>query len=89
MLPLQERVIVLQVYNKSERSFNSNASIEILSKHREVEVKGKMDCFINKTVCSEGHAKKITQLIVEVMVLDLRPVAMIESNGFRCLINYV
>ena len=40
LLPLQERVILLQVHNKCERSFNSNAPTEILSKYRE-ESRGK------------------------------------------------
>ena len=35
LLPLQERVIILQVHNKSERSFNLNAAIKVLSKHKE------------------------------------------------------
>ena len=51
--------------------------------------KAKMDAFITKTICSEGHAKKITNLIVEMIVLDLRPAAMVEGAGFIRLINYI
>ena len=35
--------------------------------------KAKIDAFITKTICSEGHAKKITNLIVEMIVLDQLP----------------
>jgi len=33
--------------------------------------------------------KKIMNLLVEIIVLDLRPAAMVEGKGFRALINYV
>ena len=31
----------------------------------------KIDTFVNKTVCSESHVKKITNLMAEMLVLDL------------------
>ena len=40
-----------------------------------------MDTFVSKMVCIEGHAKKITNLIAEMLVLDLRPVATVEESG--------
>ena len=47
-----------------------------------------MDSFVNETICSKGHNNKIVQLI-EVMVLDLKPLAMVEGTGLdRYLINY-
>ena len=49
----------------------------------------KIDTFVNKTVCSESHAKKITNLMAEMLVLDLRPAATVEGVGFRQLINYL
>ena len=49
----------------------------------------KIDTFVNKTVCSESHAKKITNVIAEMLVLDLRPAATVERVGFRRLINYL
>lgn len=49
----------------------------------------KIDTFVNKTVCSESHAKKITNLMAEMLVLDLRPAATVEGVGFRRLINYL
>ena len=52
------------------------------------EVKTKIDSYV-KFVPIEGHAKKIAQQIVEMTVLDLRPVAVVEGTGFRFLINYI
>ena len=49
----------------------------------------KIDTYINKTVCSESHAKKIINLMAEVLILDLRPAATVEGVGFRRLINYL
>ena len=51
--------------------------------------KTKIDSFVTKTVYSKGHVKKITNLIIEMIVLDLRPAAMVECTGFKCLINYL
>ena len=48
----------------------------------------KIDTFVSKTVCSESHAKKITNLMTEMLVLDLRPAATVKGVGFRRLINY-
>ena len=49
----------------------------------------KIESFVKRTVCSEGHAKKITNLMVEMVTLDLRPAAMVEGIGFKRLINYL
>lgn len=49
----------------------------------------KINTFVNKTICLESHAKKITNLIVEMLVLDLRPAATVEGVGSRRLINYL
>ena len=49
----------------------------------------KIESFVKRTVCSEGHAKKITNLMVEMVTLDLRPAAMVEKIGFKWLINYL
>ena len=48
----------------------------------------KIDTFVSKTVCSEGYARKITSLLVEMLVLDLRPAATVEGVGFKRLVNY-
>ena len=49
----------------------------------------KIESFVNRTVCSESHAKKITNFIVEMVTLDLRPAAIVEGIGFKRLINYL
>ena len=49
----------------------------------------KIDTFVNKTICSESHAKKITNLMAEMLVLDLRPATTVKGVGFRRLINYL
>ena len=49
----------------------------------------KIDTFVNKIVYSKSHAKKITNLMAEMLVLDLRPAATVEGVGFRGLINYL
>ena len=49
----------------------------------------KIQSFVNRTVCSEYHAKKITNFIVEMVTLDLQPAAMVEGIGFKRLINYL
>ena len=47
----------------------------------------KTDTFVNKIVYSKSHAKKITNLMAEMLALDLRPAATVEGVGFRRLIN--
>lgn len=49
----------------------------------------KIDTFVNNTVYTESHAKKVTNLMAEMLVLDLWPAATIEGAGFRRLINYL
>jgi len=49
----------------------------------------KIDTFVRRMVCSEDHAKKITSLMVETLVLDLRPAATVEGVGLKRLINYL
>ena len=49
----------------------------------------KIDTFVNKIIYSKSHAKKINNLMAEMLVLDLRPAATVEGVGFRRLINYV
>ena len=49
----------------------------------------KVDTFVNKTICSESHAKRITNLMAEILALDLRPAATVEGVRFRRLINYL
>ena len=49
----------------------------------------KIDTFVNKIVYSKSRAKKITNLMAEMLALDLRPAATVKGVGFRRLINYL
>ena len=49
----------------------------------------KIDTFVSKTICSESHAKKITNLMAEILVLDLRPAVTVEGVRFKQLIDYL
>ena len=48
-----------------------------------------IDTFVNKTVCLESHAKKIINLMAEMLAPDLRLAATVKRVGFRRLINYL
>jgi len=43
----------------------------------------KIDTFVSKAICSESHAKKITNLLRKMLVLDLRPAATVEGVGCK------
>ena len=49
----------------------------------------KVDTFVNKMVYSKSHAKKITNLMAEMLFLNLRLAATVKEVGFRRLINYL
>ena len=46
-----------------------------------------LDSFLKQSKCSDYRAKKITELIVDMVVRDLRPAATVEGSGFKALIN--
>ena len=49
-----------------------------------------MDSFVGvKRKCSFDRAAKVTKLVCEMVARDLRPVSIVEGNGFRQLINYL
>ena len=49
-----------------------------------------MDSFVGvKRKCSSNRAAKVTKLVCEMVARDLRPVSIVEGNGFRQLINYL
>ena len=39
--------------------------------------------------CPPSHATKITTLIAKLVARDLRPLSIVEDDGFRQLLNYV
>ena len=53
------------------------------------ESKRKIDEFVLKTTCSSTCARKITQLLVDMVAMDARPTATVEGAGFKRLLNYL
>ena len=49
-----------------------------------------MDSFVGvKRKCSSDRTTKVTKLVCEMVARDLRPVSIVEGDGFRQLINYL
>ena len=42
-----------------------------------------------KTTCSSTRARKIAQLLVDMVAMDARPTATVEGAGFKHLLNYL
>jgi len=62
---------------------SSVATVKYISRCSEVEWSNSEV----KEKCMWCHAKKITSLMVEMLVLDLRPTAKVEGVGLKRLIN--
>ena len=50
---------------------------------------GKLDTFVKQRNCSESRATEITERIADMIVLDLKPIASVEGEGFKELMNCV
>ena len=48
-----------------------------------------LDSFLKQSKCSDYRTKKITELIVNMVVRDLHPAATVEGSEFKALINYI
>ena len=48
-----------------------------------------LDPYLSHSKCSETRAKRITEHIVDMVVRDLRPAALVEGAGFKALMNYI
>ena len=48
-----------------------------------------LDPYLSHSKCSDGRAKKITEYIVDMVVHDLRPAALVKGAGFKALMNYI
>jgi len=51
--------------------------------------KSSLDGFVRPVKCSDTRAKCITDRVTQMIVEDLRPIRMIECDGFRCLMKYL
>lgn len=45
--------------------------------------------FSKRSRCSEARAKQITELITDMVILDMRPLRLVEGAGFLQLMNYL
>ena len=48
-----------------------------------------MSTFTDTRRCSPARATRITELIAEMVARDLRPLSVVEADGFRQLLNYI
>ena len=48
-----------------------------------------LDPYLSHSKCSEARAKRITKHIIDMVVHDLRPAALVEGAGFKALMNYI
>ena len=48
-----------------------------------------LDSFLRPKQCSDARAKDIVQKIVSMIIVDMRPIRIVECPGFRSLINFL
>ena len=48
-----------------------------------------IDDFVRRTKCSEIREKNITDRVSQLIVQDLRPIRIVECEGFRSLLSYL
>ena len=48
-----------------------------------------LDTVVKARVCSEAKAKEITNCILNLICMDIRPVRMVECEGFNWLLSYL
>ena len=51
--------------------------------------KNTLDGFIRPAKCSDARMKNITDRVTQMIVQDLRPIRMVECDGFRNLMSYL
>ena len=59
------------------------------SKLQSPQNQSSLDPYLSHSKCSDARAKRITKHIVDVVIRDLRPAALVEGGGFKALMNYV
>ena len=70
------------------RSFTTKSWKRIPGKDND-EGKCKIDKFVLKTTCSSTRARKITQLLVDMVAMDAQPITTVKGTGFKRLLNYL
>ena len=48
-----------------------------------------LDGFVKSSKCTEARAKEITHRVSQMIVQDLRPIRIVECEGFQNLLNYL
>ena len=48
-----------------------------------------LDAFITWSKCTTSHAKRITDLIADMVAQDFWPAALVEGRGFEALLKYI
>ena len=48
-----------------------------------------LDIFLKQQYCSEARASAITERIVNMIVIDLKPIRMVKGEGFLKLMDYL
>ena len=48
-----------------------------------------LDPYLSDSKCSEANAKRTTEHIIDMVVCNLRPAALVEGAGFKALMNYI
>ena len=48
-----------------------------------------LDGFVKCSKCAEAHAKGITDRVSQMIVQDLRPIRIVECEGFQNLLSYL
>ena len=49
----------------------------------------RLDTFMIRGKCPESRAKRITELIADMVARDLRPAAVVEGDGFKALLKFI
>ena len=72
----------------------TNLCNHITSKHAlnycpDIKKKNTLDGFLRPAKCSDARMKNITDRVTQMIVQDLRPIRVVECDGFRDLISYL
>jgi len=48
-----------------------------------------LDSYLSQAECPEGHAKRITDHIADMVVCNICPATLVEKAGFGALLNFI
>ena len=76
-------------YHKGTSNLRDHLSHAHPAKLRSSQNQPSLDPYLSHTKCSDSRAKRITELVADMIVCDLRPAAIVEGSGFKALMSYV